>query len=111
MLPGLNPEGQNTMTQDEALDILLQLIPNAASGQVPIDQAKTEVIKISQAIRDDDDWNYITGEIEHTLKPGSAGPDPQQYQTWLRIQDKERGARCAAMRQRAAAELGLFPRR
>ena len=99
------------MTQDEALDNLLQLIPNTASGEVALDQAKTEVIRISQAVRNDDDWNYITGEIEHTLKPSFAGPDPQEYQTWLRIRDKKRDARCAAMRQRAAAELGLFPHR
>ncbi len=38
-------------------------------------------------------------------------PDPKEYQTWLRIRDKQRDDRCAAMRRRAAAELGLFPRR
>ena len=99
------------MTQEEALDALLQLIPNAAFGHVPLDKAKADVMEISQAVRSDDDWNYITGEIEHTLKPRHSGPDPKEYRTWLLIRDKERDSRCAAMRRKAAQELGLFPRR
>ena len=99
------------MTQDEALDLLLQLIPNAADGNVSPEQAKTEVMEISNAVRNDDDWNYITAEVEHTLKPRHSGPDTKEYRTWLIIRDKERDSRCAAVRRKAAQELGLFPHR
>ena len=55
------------MEPQEALERLTDLIHNTKSGQVSDEQDKKEVARISETVQDDNDWDHITGQIEHIL--------------------------------------------
>lgn len=98
------------MEPQEAIERLTDLIYNTKSGQVSEEQAKKEVARTSEMVQDDNDWNHITGQIEHIL---GVNPPPefrhcykaQKHHLWQRIEDKPRAGRCAEMRCKARESL------
>ena len=107
--------------QDDIASHLINEISNYADGDTPKEEAKANVMKLSAEVKSDDDWNYITGEIDNfigkhhrgipTRRTSTHSYKSTEHQAWLNIQDKEREDRCAQMRRKAAQELGItkFP--